>query len=735
MKNLDLLNRLSPSFSVHILAIPKKELFNTDNVDIELWNDKAIDFVKELDSYSIDLLKFLPTFSNSTSRLSIPKDVTKLSSAFININNPKLDEINYDTNESNEEILLNINNNYIFIDALSFYHENTANWFRRDEASDFLPVDRKNHLVLICLHPPYFYLLSTSSSFGNLLSDYFSSGSQFPFSFSLGLRKAESSLLENAFANGEAYQLWLYGLHRSVVNKPDKKTFSGLDLREALDPLGDQSFSYNAILSKITPTEKSKIALQAFLERRDKKNYAIGFSKSKKTVWMSKCRDIADYIERIQLLSIIIKSVDPEYNVDPDFLEDLQKLRRGINHLSKPIPSSELRDVADPFEISLNIEYTEEFHSNLEIIEHKEDWARNGELKINSEGPSTIDDKKWNIDVFYISKYIAKFSIKAYSENSESLSIQIEELLPLERVALDDQLYDGFNSFDHLVSFLGTENAFTLRFESGHVLQGKNLFKPSYNDVFYDQTLWTFLDLKNWEVDEEKPSKFNDGSSSKSKVVKINNSKSLFSKVILNIPELIQPEEDTEWHCMCHDGANEIADFIYCEPENRRIDLIHVKGAHSNSSNREISITAYETVCEQAVKNLRHLNIDVLVDERFSDVFKGEKNRSEAGLIMVSSSSPKEVKHDCTAFIDALEKIKKSEKPVRDKRVVVFQPHIRKSLWRKLEEEYKSTIGDLSNNLRKSFMLSTILYETQIACTKQQATFEVWGEDDTIKRN
>ena len=64
------------------------------------------------------------------------------------------------------------------------------------------------------------------------------------------------------------------------------------------------------------------------------------------------------------------------------------------------------------------------------------------------------------------------------------------------------------------------------------------------------------------------------------------------------------PNKD-QW-LACDDGAMEIADFILFEAgPPGLIEVIHVKGAHSSSPNRGISVSAYEVVVGQAVKNLR----------------------------------------------------------------------------------------------------------------------------------
>jgi len=56
----------------------------------------------------------------------------------------------------------------------------------------------------------------------------------------------------------------------------------------------------------------------------------------------------------------------------------------------------------------------------------------------------------------------------------------------------------------------------------------------------------------------------------------------------------------------CDDRSGEIADFIHLDTDKSVLSLIHVKAAHSDSDKRDISVSAYEVVCAQALKNLRY---------------------------------------------------------------------------------------------------------------------------------
>jgi len=70
----------------------------------------------------------------------------------------------------------------------------------------------------------------------------------------------------------------------------------------------------------------------------------------------------------------------------------------------------------------------------------------------------------------------------------------------------------------------------------------------------------------------------------------------------------------TGW-LVCDDGAGEVADFLHLV--DGTLTAIHVKGAHNASPDRHVAATAFQEVVAQAVKSLRLLGTDSLVD-RFS---------------------------------------------------------------------------------------------------------------------
>jgi len=57
----------------------------------------------------------------------------------------------------------------------------------------------------------------------------------------------------------------------------------------------------------------------------------------------------------------------------------------------------------------------------------------------------------------------------------------------------------------------------------------------------------------------------------------------------------------------CDDGSGEVADFVHIAPDET-LTLLHVKGAHNDSLNRQVSASAFEVVVGQATKNVGFLD-------------------------------------------------------------------------------------------------------------------------------
>jgi hypothetical protein len=63
----------------------------------------------------------------------------------------------------------------------------------------------------------------------------------------------------------------------------------------------------------------------------------------------------------------------------------------------------------------------------------------------------------------------------------------------------------------------------------------------------------------------------------------------------------------------CDDGSGEVGDFVHIEPVNKKVTLIHAKAASSKSPDRSFSVSDYDLVIAQAIRNIRHLDKEQLL--------------------------------------------------------------------------------------------------------------------------
>jgi hypothetical protein len=156
----------------------------------------------------------------------------------------------------------------------------------------------------------------------------------------------------------------------------------------------------------------------------------------------------------------------------------------------------------------------------------------------------------------------------------------------------------------------------------------------------------------------------------------------------------------------CDDGSGEIADFIHLAPD-KTLSLIHVKAAHTASVARGISVSAYEVVCSQALKNLRYTERVLLegpLKEKLAEahLVRGWHNGKPLAL-----QSPR--------FLKALESVKYSE---LRRRVVILQPHVSKAL-------LPSDVSTDTKAVRQALLLYTLLSSVKADVNRYGVDFEV----------
>jgi hypothetical protein len=154
----------------------------------------------------------------------------------------------------------------------------------------------------------------------------------------------------------------------------------------------------------------------------------------------------------------------------------------------------------------------------------------------------------------------------------------------------------------------------------------------------------------------------------------------------------------------------EIADFIHLDDQSNPpvLSLIHVKDAKSRKASRDISVSAYEVVVGQAVKNIRFLD-RINLEEGLEAGLKHKIGE------LVWHNGDLRTRED---MLKALSKIGASLRQL----VVVFQPQVTQ---KKLEEVRAHPHHKDIGRLRQ---LDTLLHGVQASCRGVSAEFVVLGE-------
>nr|MEC9418214.1 hypothetical protein [Pseudomonadota bacterium] len=145
------------------------------------------------------------------------------------------------------------------------------------------------------------------------------------------------------------------------------------------------------------------------------------------------------------------------------------------------------------------------------------------------------------------------------------------------------------------------------------------------------------------------------------------------------------------------------------------LTLIHVKGSGSDNSNRGLSVSDYEVVVGQAVKNLRHIDRGLLRE-------KLPANANGALQNAVWHEGQRQENRD--ALLAMLDELGSNMKTT----VVVFQPRARRSVLNSIRERMDD--GDLNrSDVRRMQQLDALLLGARADCFSLGAEFCVIADD------
>lgn len=512
-------------------------------------------------------------------------------------------------------------------------------------------VDQINHLILVCRHNHHIAIYLSDTRWRSAIVNAFGkTGAK-----GLGaLKKIEPGILNAAFIKGAARTLWLSGAHARTSIKADNKILSGIELQDALDPLGDQTYYFTA----------ARCASDF-----DKGIVAIGTSPRGSRIWVGSSRTWEEFVNPVVAI--------------------LKHLEATTKPVDAPIPvvavsSIDTSKIADAFDLGIIPPELLSDEVNEQLREQMERWAYDAHFRIV---------KKANADFTaeVVLRGMALGTIDFQMDLTDALNIRWR----LESHAATD---DTEALLAEAVTVCRRPNWTKIWYESGHTIAEGHVLEIRHRDMPFQDFSW--VDFSGYDITKEKPSRLD--------LNMIGEEDSLFCWVKNSWPLNGFGDSAGGW-LACDDGSMEVADFVHLDDKSvpPKLSLIHVKASGSANAVRGVSVSDYEIVTSQAVKNLRNLDRTILTEELARGVGK------KVGNLVWHNRRP--AKDGRMGMLKALQNLGTSFR----RQVVIIQPRLTQA-----REEYARKHPKSSDAARLR-QLDTLLIEQENSCHGLRASLSV----------
>jgi len=516
--------------------------------------------------------------------------------------------------------------------------------------------DQINHLILVCRRNRHVAIYLSDTRWRSAIVKQFGKTGAKGLS---ALHKIGPGLLNAAFVKGAARTLWLSGAHARTSIKADNKILSGIELQDALDPVGDQTYYFTA----------ARCASDL-----DKAVIAIGTSPRGSRIWVGSSRSWQEFASPVTVI--------------------LKHLEATIKPVEAPIPvvavsSIDTTKIADAFDLGVIPPELLSDEGDEQAREEMEQWAYYSHLSILKKS-----DADFTAEVTLKGNVLGTIEFQMDFADPENVKWLLESR------ATSDETEDDLAK---AVAICRRSNWIKIWYESGHTIAEGHVFEIRHRDMPFQDFSW--VDFNGYDVTKEKPSAL--------RPEVIGKEDSLFCWVKNSWPLMNLGDASGGW-LACDDGSMEIADFIHLDNKSvpPTLSLIHVKASDSASADRRVSVSDYEIVTSQAIKNLRSLDRAILTEGLESGVGK------KVGDLVWYNRKP--TKDGRKGMLKALHNIGTSYK----RQVVIVQPRLTRA-----QEEYARR-NPSSPDAARLRQLDTLLLEQENSCHGLQARLRVICADE-----
>jgi hypothetical protein len=470
--------------------------------------------------------------------------------------------------------------------------------------------------------------------------------------------------LKAAFMRGRARTLWLRGMHRPTSFKADTKVLGGSDLEPALDPLADQTYRFTA--ARAEPGDAAIADV-------------MGVAVDQSRVWVGPSEDWDAFRDVVVAI--------------------LERLDASVGVTAHPLPAlastvADLDDLSGAYDIAITPPELLTVGPLLDPAEAADLAALEEIAFATTFSITATNGAALQAQVARSGQRLGEVEI-GFAKAGEEIETSVLGTAEAGREA----------DFEQIRELLHKPEGITVYYDSGHAIQHRRAYSVSHRDLPFSSWSWVDFGSSSWAVEREKPA----GGIAKTGTA---TDTSLFDWVFAEWPQGAGVAGARGW-LACDDRPGETADFLHIDESGAipTLTLIHVKGAHSASDQRQISVVPYETVCAQAIKNLRHLDQVLAREEMLSGTIP-------AAIGMAAWRDGSQITRN--DFLDRLDQLGTNMR----RRVVIAQPHVRKSL---LEDVRAQGAGH--PQLPRLRRLDALLLETASACQSAGAAFLVVAAD------
>jgi hypothetical protein len=538
--------------------------------------------------------------------------------------------------------------------AVHYVHTKQAAW-----SSDSTISDRLNHLIVVVQSGQLIALHFSEAHWKARIALALYDKSRAAFA---GIEIIPAGILNAAFVDGDTKTLWLSGTHQQARWKADNKVLTGIDLRDALDRIEDQTYHFTA--ARCRPDFGAGISVTA------------GVSPGKSQVWIGTSRDNEEFLKNtVMLFDRIRTTAIPNDNPLPILAAAINDLTNVEDAYAISVVPSELEEDAqtDQNSVLLHERYATQSHFDITKSQGTEATA----------------------DVYLSELLLGEMTFRLIAKNGQIA-------LAVTGIEANQATQAEFSGF---MRFCQGRGHVKIWFESGHTFVGGRVYSARFHDVDFREI--DFDPFASFNVAKEKPTAN----------APIGSDDSLFCWVLNEWASKRRNLNAVEQWLGCDDGAHEKADFICLELDRRgasppKILLLHVKGVHVGRqkggvlSNRAVSVADYEVVVGQAIKNVRWLDRMVAVD-RSADKYEADvRNRVKYAWKNGAKSSP-------SKFADA---IRDNLRRPYEAEVIVIQPQA-------TDEALKTATS--GTKLLRKHQLHILLNQARTAANNVGAKFSV----------